>query len=86
MTPRGAPASRWCHAAGMSDAQFYYCLKHGTVEGPQGCRAADRLGPYPDRETAARALEIARERTESADRADREWQERGATPRGGSGD
>ncbi len=46
----------------MSDEQWFYCLKHGTVEGPQGCRAADRLGPYPDRETAARALEIARER------------------------
>lgn len=65
----------------MSDGEFYYCLKHGTVEGPEGCRAADRLGPYPDRETAARALEIARERTEAADRSDREWNERG-TARG----
>jgi len=69
----------------MSDEQWYYCLKHGTVEGPGGCRAADRLGPYPDRETAARALEIARERTEANDRADREWDERGAAPRGGTG-
>ncbi len=68
----------------MSDEQWFYCLKHGTVEGPQGCRAADRLGPYPDRETAARALEIARERTEAADRADREWDERGTSPRGES--
>ena len=65
----------------MSDGEFYYCLKHGTVEGPEGCRAADRLGPYPDRETAARALEIARERTVAADRSDREWNERGAAPR-----
>ena len=71
---------------GMSDEQWYYCLKHGTVEGADGCRAADRLGPYPDRDTAARALEIARERTESADEADREWRARGAAPRGGSGD
>ena len=68
----------------MTDEQWFYCLKHNTVEGADGCRAADRLGPYPDRETASRALEIARERTESAERADREWQERGATPRGGS--
>ena len=70
----------------MNDQQWFYCLKHQTVEGPDGCRAADRLGPYPDRETAAHALEIARERTESADRADREWNERGAAPRDGAGD
>jgi len=55
------------------------------VEGPDGCRAADRLGPYPDRETAAHALDLARERTEAADRADREWDERGSAPRGGAG-
>jgi hypothetical protein len=65
----------------MNDQQWYYCLKHHTVEGPEGCRAADRLGPYPAREAAARALEIARERTEAADQADREWDERGAAPR-----
>ncbi|WP_433272857.1 hypothetical protein ACQPZA_20655 [Pseudonocardia xinjiangensis] len=62
----------------MSEAQWFYCLKHGTVEPAEGCRAADRLGPYPDRETASRALEIAHERTEAADRADREWAERGS--------
>lgn len=79
---------RWPGGAtlpGMSDDQWFYCMKHGTVEGPDGCRSADRLGPYPDRETAARALDIARERTEAADRADEEWKERGASPRGGSG-
>ncbi len=69
----------------MSDEQWFYCLKHGTVEGAQGCRAADRLGPYPDRETASRALEIAHERTKAEDDADREWDERGSAPRGGSG-
>lgn len=57
----------------MSDEEWFYCLKHGTVEPKAGCRAADRLGPYPDRETAARALEIARERTEAEDRKDRRW-------------
>jgi hypothetical protein len=62
----------------MDDQQWFYCLKHGTVEEADGCRAADRLGPYPDRETAGRALEIARERTEAADRADREWAEKGS--------
>ncbi|AWB91878.1 hypothetical protein [Aeromicrobium chenweiae] len=51
----------------MSDAKYYYCTKHGTVEGEDGCRAADRLGPYDTREEAARALEIAAERTKSWD-------------------
>ena len=57
----------------MSDEQWFYCLKHNTVEPLEGCRAADRLGPYPDRATAARALEIARERTEQEDRRDEQW-------------
>ena len=59
----------------MSDEQWFYCLKHGTVEPVAGCRASDRLGPYPDKATAARALELARARTEAADRADRDWDE-----------
>jgi hypothetical protein len=59
----------------MTDEQWFYCLKHRTVEPREGCRAGDRLGPYPDRETAAQALEIARARTEAADRYDREWDE-----------
>jgi hypothetical protein len=70
---------RTCKAGAMSDEQWFYCLKHNRVEPSEGCRAADRLGPYPDKETAARALEIARERTEAADRADEEWRERGST-------
>jgi hypothetical protein len=62
----------------MQEAQWFYCLKHRSVEPWEGCRAEDRLGPYPDRETAARALDIARERTEAWDEADREWEERGS--------
>ena len=58
------------------DDEWYYCLKHREVEPYGGCRAADRLGPYPDRDTAARALEIARERTEAADRADERERDR----------
>jgi hypothetical protein len=54
---------------------WYFCLKHRQVEPGAGCRSAERLGPYPDKETAARALEIARERTEAADAADRRWDE-----------
>lgn len=59
----------------MPSGGWYYCLRHQRVEPEAGCRAVDRLGPYPDQETAARALEIAQERTEAADEADRRWRE-----------
>lgn len=55
------------------DPGWYYCTKHNRVEHGQTCRAADLLGPYPDKATAERALEIARERTQAADEADRRW-------------
>ena len=57
----------------MTEGNWYYCLNHHAVEPAEGCRAVDRLGPYPDRETAARAVELARERTEQEDRRDAEW-------------
>ncbi|KEI45352.1 hypothetical protein [Saccharopolyspora rectivirgula] len=57
----------------MASGNWYYCLKHHKVEPEAGCRALNRLGPYPDRETASQALEIARARTEAADEADRRW-------------
>jgi hypothetical protein len=55
------------------DPGWWYCNKHNRVEHGKVCRAIDRMGPYPDRETAARALEIAKERTKAADEADRRW-------------
>ncbi|MFI9026190.1 hypothetical protein [Streptomyces sp. NPDC053560] len=42
--------------------EWYYCLKHGTVEEGPECRAADRMGPYASREEASHAMETARER------------------------
>ncbi|GAA4681069.1 hypothetical protein GCM10023347_39880 [Streptomyces chumphonensis] len=52
--------------------EWYYCLKHGTVEeGPQ-CGAADRFGPYPSRTEAAHAMDTARERNEEW-RTDPAW-------------
>ncbi|MBW1596512.1 hypothetical protein [Streptomyces sp. JJ38] len=54
--------------------EWYYCLKHRTVEeGPQ-CGALDRFGPYPSREAAAHAMETARERNEEW-RTDPRWNE-----------
>ena len=46
---------------------FYFCLDHNTVEGEDGCRAADRLGPYASREEAERALSKVQERNEAWD-------------------
>lgn len=45
-----------------NEGQWYYCLRHHTVEGPVGCRAKDRLGPYATREEAEAALEKVKER------------------------
>jgi uncharacterized membrane protein len=47
---------------------------HNTVEPLEGCPAKDRLGPYPDKATAARAVEIAHERTAKQDKEDEEWE------------
>ncbi|SDN58006.1 hypothetical protein [Allokutzneria albata] len=59
----------------MVDAEhaWYFCLKHHTAEQGKTCRGANRMGPYPDKATAERALEIARQRTERADEQDRTW-------------
>jgi hypothetical protein len=50
----------------MAD-QYWYCVKHHRVETDNGCTAIDRLGPYPSREEASRALEKAKERNEAWD-------------------
>ena len=58
----------------MSDEQWFWCFRHEKVEPLEGCPARDRMGPYPDKETAARALEIAHERTARQDKEDEEWE------------
>lgn len=55
------------------DTGWYFNTRTGQVEHLEKSRSIDLLGPYPDEATARRALEIARARTEEADRADREW-------------
>lgn len=51
------------------DTKYWFCLQHHEVEvGTEtGCRYADRLGPYPTREAASRALEKVEERNEEWD-------------------
>jgi hypothetical protein len=57
------------------DPGWYYCTKHHRVEHGQTCKIGDLLGPYPDKATAERALEIAAERTKAADAADQKWED-----------
>jgi len=47
---------------------YYFCLNHHAVEGEDGCKAKDRLGPYESYADAQNALEIAAQRT-------KEWEE-----------
>lgn len=53
---------------------YYYCLKHHTVESEDGCKAADRLGPYASRDEAERALEKVEKRNEDWDN-DPDWKD-----------
>lgn len=57
----------------MADAQWFYCLDHKTVETADGCRSANRFGPYATQEEAQNALAKVAERNEQADREDAEW-------------
>jgi len=62
------------HTAAMS--QWWYCLRHSTVEEGAGCAGMERLGPYGSREEAAAAPQRTREQTEAEDardRADGDW-------------
>lgn len=56
--------------------QWYFCLSHAQVEGEDGCKSADRMGPYDSQQEAAAALTTAQQRTEEWDAADAEWEER----------
>jgi hypothetical protein len=64
----------------MSDHEFYFCLKHKKVEGKEGCRAADRMGPYDSEAAAARALDTAAERSKEWDE-DPDWNDDAPAPR-----
>jgi hypothetical protein len=53
-------------------SEFWYCLKHHQVEGKDGCKNADRLGPYASEAEASRALEKVEERNQAWD-GDPQW-------------
>jgi len=52
------------------DQQWWFCLRHNTVEHGAGCPGKDRLGPYPTQEAAAHALETVQRRNEEWDAQD----------------
>ena len=54
--------------------RWFYCLDHKAVGPEEGCRAEVRLGPYPSKEEAARALEKVEERNDQWDN-DPDWNE-----------
>jgi hypothetical protein len=47
------------------DEQWWYCMKHRTVEGGAGCSNTDRMGPYASRDEAAAAIDNAAQRTQA---------------------
>ena len=47
-----------------TETEFWFCLVHHVVEGEEGCRNQDRLGPYATYAEASRALEKVEERNE----------------------
>lgn len=55
-----------------SENEYYFCLKHHTVEPWDGCKSTDRLGPYPTRAEAQAALERVAARNEQWD-TDPRW-------------
>ncbi|PTR32109.1 hypothetical protein C8K36_1011159 [Rhodococcus sp. OK519] len=63
------------HTDGMSDDdnQWYFSLSDGSVSQGKAANVFDRMGPYPDRESAERALQTAADRNKAADDADDEW-------------
>jgi hypothetical protein len=54
--------------------QWWFCLKHHSVEPDPGCAHAERLGPYPTRTEAEHALERAEQRSEAWDE-DPRWKD-----------
>jgi hypothetical protein len=53
-----------------SDKNWWFCLKHMTVEQGAVCPGKDRLGPYQTADEAAHALETVKRRNEEWDAAD----------------
>ncbi len=54
-----------------TEDQYYYDTGTGEVQRGRGSSWSHRMGPYPTREAAQKALETARQRSEAWDEEDR---------------
>lgn len=65
--------------------QYWFNIKTGQVETDETRSQNERvMGPYATAEEAAKALEIARARTEKWDEEDREWKDGTSSSEGSS--
>jgi hypothetical protein len=53
--------------------EWWWCLKHRTVEPDSGCANTDRLGPFATVDEAAGALRRVQERNARYDKEDAAW-------------
>ena len=53
---------------------YYYNIKTHAVEEEGQSRGRDLLGPFPDRESAANALQTIKDREQAKNAQDREWE------------
>ncbi len=63
------------HRGTLLGMSYWWCTDHDTVETDEGCRAEVRLGPYPTRDDAERALTSVQERNDRLDAEDAAWDE-----------
>lgn len=54
--------------------EWWYCVVHKTVEEAEGCRNADRLGPFATKAEAESALQRVEERNQAWDE-DPRWRD-----------
>ncbi|MFT0847995.1 hypothetical protein VR010_09585 [Actinomycetaceae bacterium L2_0104] len=59
----------------MMEDEYYLNTRTGKVERGKRSGWQDRMGPYPTREAAEHAYEIAEVRNQSSDENEKEWKE-----------
>lgn len=59
----------------MQTGEYYWCLTHHRVESREGCKAADRLGPFDSAEAATNWRATYEARNEKWEAEDRKWDE-----------
>jgi len=57
------------------DTQYWFNPRTGEVEEGRLSAWGDRMGPYPTREAAERALDTAQDRSAAWDDEDRRWKD-----------